>query len=133
MWEMFSPNLRFNLIFILLSVKTNCLGKGCQTETSAIKFVLKTRRVLTRLFSLKVIIQFRNDWYTLQKLTITVFAFRHWENLDTSYLRYFSLLAIFRCVIKAAFKSLSFVKVVLSILSFLVQREFYFAMPMVTL
>ena len=29
-------------------------------------------------------IQYKNDWYTLQKLTKPVFAFRHWENLVSS-------------------------------------------------
>ena len=29
-------------------------------------------------------IQYKNDWYTFQKLTKPVFAFRHWENLVSS-------------------------------------------------
>ena len=29
-------------------------------------------------------IQYKNDWYTLQKLTKPVFAFRHYENLVSS-------------------------------------------------
>ena len=32
----------------------------------------------------KIYIQYKNDWYTLQKLTKPVFAFRHWENLVSS-------------------------------------------------
>ena len=29
-------------------------------------------------------VQYENDWYTLQKLTKPVFAFRQWENLVSS-------------------------------------------------
>ena len=29
-------------------------------------------------------IQYKNDWYTLQKWTKPVFAFRHWDNLVSS-------------------------------------------------
>ena len=29
-------------------------------------------------------IQYKNDWYTLKKITKLVFAFRHWDNLVSS-------------------------------------------------